>query len=639
MAGAPIMTTDLRQRPMLLSVVGVSRQFGARPLFADLSLAVYEGDRIGLVGPNGSGKSSLLRILAGLDPADHGTRSLRKGVSVAFVPQDPELAPERTVSETVRAALADLRLDALEEDSRVAIALGRMGFRDGAAERAGGTQIGRDDRVATLSGGWRKRLAIAAALARQSDVLLLDEPTNHLDLEGILELEALLANPPFAFVVVSHDRYFLENVARRMVEIDRAYADGLLVLDGRYSDLVERRDEVRRAQAEYQATLANRARNELAWLRRGAKARTTKAKARIDQAHELFAELADLRERSRSTGSAAIDFADSGRQTKRLLVAEGVGKSFAGRRVLAGIDLLLRPGTKLGVLGPNGSGKSTLLALLAGKQEPDEGTIERAPFLKTVVFEQSRQSLDKSVTLRRALAPEGDAVIHLGRSVHVASWAQRFLFRTEQLETPVGRLSGGEQARILLARLMLEPADLLILDEPTNDLDIPTLEVLEETLLEFPGALVLVTHDRYLLDRVATTVLALDPDAAPGAPTASYFADTTQWEEAQSERRRRGSPSPPAGRSPASPAAGPAPVPPLPAKKRLSWREQQEWEQMEATILAAEEALAAAQAAVEDPAAATDAQLLHARYLALDGARSDVERLYARWAELEAKRG
>jgi ATP-binding cassette subfamily F protein uup len=260
--------------------------------------------------------------------------------------------------------------------------------------------------------------------------------------------------------------------------------------------------------------------------------------------------------------------------------------------------------------------------MLDGSLEPDSGSIERADWLKIVRFEQSRETLDKSVSLRRALAPEGDSVLYQGRSVHVASWAKRFLFRAEQLDTPVSRLSGGEQARILIARLMLRPADLLILDEPTNDLDIPTLEVLEDSLLEFPGALVLVTHDRYLLESVSTVVLALD-----GQGNTEFFADYAQWEAA------RASAPPPS--KPVSPKA----AAPKPAKesKRLSYKEKLEWEQMEAKILEAEDRLAAAQEAVEDPAVATDPAALQERCNVMEAARVEVERLYARWSELEEK--
>ncbi|HEV7667122.1 MAG TPA: ABC-F family ATP-binding cassette domain-containing protein [Thermoanaerobaculia bacterium] len=611
-------------RPVLLSCDSIAKQFGARPLFTGLSFGLFEGDRVGLVGPNGAGKSTLLKILAGIEETDSGTRSVRKGLRVGYVPQDPTFTTDHSAEEVLIDALAGLPLEEYEKSVMASIALGKLGFAD--PEQTAGT----------LSGGWQKRLAIARELVREPDVLLLDEPTNHLDLEGILELEGLLASEPRAFVVASHDRYFLENVAQRMIELDRVYPEGLLQVDGTYSDLLEKRDEVRKNQAEYQESLANRARREMEWLRRGPKARTTKSKSRIQEANRLIGELGEIEQRT-VEATASIDFAASGRKTKRLLMATGIGKSYGDRTVLEGIDLLIRPGTRLGLLGPNGSGKTTLLSLLAGLIEPDTGEIERAPFLKVVLFEQSRETLDRTLTLRRALAPEGDSVVHQGREIHVAAWAKRFLFRTEQLETPVSRLSGGEQARILIARLMLRPADLLILDEPTNDLDIPTLEVLEESLLEFPGGLVLVTHDRYLLDRVSTEILALD-----GRGGARTFADVAQWQEQRDQGS--GGPGEPSksNRATQAPAAPPPKAAPaIPAKaggKRLTFAEQKEWERIEADILAADEKLRRSEEAVADPKVASNAAELAARCTALDAARGETERLYARWAELEAKR-
>ncbi len=598
---------------LLLSVDAVTKGFGARPLFEKLSFGIFEGDRAGLIGPNGSGKTTLLRILAGLEEPDSGVRPLRRGIRMGYVPQDPAFPVGATVEEVLVQALADDPAEEFEKLARVAVTLGKAGFDDPMQP------------ADILSGGWRKRLAIARELAKEPDVLLMDEPTNHLDVEGILWLEDLLQSEPLAYLVVSHDRWFLENVAGRMLELDPRYPDGILQGEGTYTDFLEKRDEMLRNQAEYQTSLANKVRREVEWLRRGAKARTTKAKGRIQEANRLIAELTELRERTGAAANAraGIDFNASDRKTKKLLVAEGLTKSFGDRGIVQGLDLKLTPGTRLGLIGPNGSGKTTLLSLLDGTLEPDAGTINRADWLKTVRFEQNRDTLDRTVTLRRALAPEGDTVLYQDRPIHVASWAKRFLFHTEQLDTPVSRLSGGEQARILIARLMLQPADLLILDEPTNDLDIPTLEVLEESLMEFPGALVLVTHDRFLLESVSSVVLALD-----GRGNATFFADYTQWEAA-----RTVAPAP----KPAASKAAAAPSKPAKDSKRLTYREKQEWEQMEVKILETEERLAAAQAAVEDPAVATDPKALQERCEELETARQEVERLYARWAELEEK--
>ena len=595
-------------RPLLLSCESVSKTYGTRSLFDDLSLGLFEGDQAGLVGPNGSGKSTLLKILAGVTTPDGGSRSLRGGVRLGYVPQDPVFADGLTVAEVLTAALADVDED--DRSGRIAQALGRAGFVDGHA------------RVDALSGGWKKRLAIARELAAAPDVLLMDEPTNHLDVEGILWLESVLSERARACLIVSHDRYFLEHVATRMLELNRAYPAGVFETDGSYSEFLARRDAFLRGQAAYQESLANTVRREIEWLRRGAKARSTKAKGRIKEAGRLIEELEDSRARG-VTSTAGIDFTASERRTRRLLVVRGLTKSLGGRQLVSHLDLVISPGTRVGLIGPNGSGKTTLLNLLAGELSPDAGEIERADGLRVVRFEQERASLDPDQSLRRALAPEGDSVAWRGRSVHVASWAKRFLFRPEQLEVPVGRLSGGEQARILIARLMREPADLLILDEPTNDLDIPTLEVLEDSLAEFDGALVLVTHDRFMLERVSTVILALD-----GLGGATTFADYSQWETAHS-------------------TAAPAPrktteKPPERERtrpRRLGYREQREWDGMEQAILDAEGAVEARQREAEDPAIASDPTALQQRYAALDAARTEVDRLYARWAELEDKSG
>ena len=597
--------------PVLLSVERLTKSFTSRPLFENLSFTIAEGDHIGLIGPNGSGKSTLLKILAGVEDADSGNRAVRKGLRVGYVPQDPVFTPGKSVEQVLNDALQhDHALDDYEKTSRVVQALGKAGFDD------------RSLATEALSGGWRKRLAIARELVLEPDVLLLDEPTNHLDVEAILWLEALLKSEPEAFVVVSHDRYFLENVTRRMLELDRAYPEGLLQAEGRYSEFLEKRDELLRNQAAYQETLANLVRREMEWLRRGPKARTTKAKARIKNAESLIDELDASRDRAR-VFTAKIDFTSSERKTKRLWVGKGLKKTMGERPIVSELDLLLTAGTRLGILGPNGSGKTTLLRMIVGELEPDAGEVLPADRLRVVYFEQNRESLDPSLTLKRALAPEGDSVVYGDRSIHVASWAKRFLFRPEQLETSVSKLSGGEKARIVLARLMLKPADLLVLDEPTNDLDIPTLDVLEESLLEFPGALVLVTHDRYLIDRVSTQILALD-----GRGNAGYFADYAQWEANRDELGVAPEPSRPAGpQDPSAPRS----------RKRLSYLEQREWDSMEETLLAAEERLAEATSRAHDPSIASDSMALQERFAELSSAQAEVDRLYARWSELEAK--
>src|SRR5271156_2079471 len=498
--------------PPILNAQGLSKRFGAVPLFQEISFPVSDGDRIGLIGPNGAGKSTLLAVLAGVQDADSGDVATRKRARIAYVLQESNFADGLTVREVLEAALVAANVADAEHEGRLRETSGRTGFPDLSAE------------AATLSGGWRKRLAIAEAAVTHPDVLLLDEPTNHLDLAGIVWLEALLNEGSFACVLVSHDRYFLENVATEIVELNRVYADGLLRAKGSYSKFLEGKELYMEAQSKLQDALKNRVKIEVDWLRRGPKARSTKAKARIDNAQELIGQLRDVNSRVK-TSTAGIDFSATDRQTKRLVELEDVSVVLGDRKIVEGLNFLVTSGMRVGVVGPNGSGKTTLLRLLTGELEPSKGTIKKAASLKIVYFSQMRE-LEEGVTLRRALAPESDSGVYQGRVVHVASYDTKFLFTSEELTQPVERLSGGERARVLIAKLMLEPADLLLLDEPTNDLDIATLEILEDSLLEYTGALVLVTHDRYMLDRVSTIVLGLD-----GRGNAQTFADYSQWEQ------------------------------------------------------------------------------------------------------------
>ena len=593
---------------VLLSSQGLAKSYGPRALFRDISLDLRVGERIGLIGPNGAGKSTLLKILAGLEHADQGTVSLRRSATLGFLPQDPVFDPEQTVAEIVADALNDDKAEDHEKATRVRITLSKVGFTDN-HQTAG-----------TLSGGWRKRLALARELVRDPDLILLDEPTNHLDLEGILWLEEFLQNASFAYVVVSHDRYVLENVANQVVELDRIYPAGYIRMTGAYSDFLAQRDEFLAIQMRQEQNLANKVRREVEWLKRGARARTGKSTARITEANRLIGDLGVLKGRNAPIVSAGIDFVASGRKTTKLLAAKNLVKAMGGKPLFADLTFDLSPGTKLGLLGPNGSGKSTLLNILSGELLPDSGTLEKADTLRVVTFSQDRRQLNKDATLARALSPNADVVVYQEKQYHVAAWAKRFLFKPEQLELFVRDLSGGEQARILIAHLMLQPADVLLLDEPTNDLDLATLEVLEESLAEFSGALVLVTHDRSLLDRICTEILGLDGDGG-----AHIFADYTQWTAAQRDRAETKSKAAKSAKAPREKV------------RKLSYKEQKEWDEIEARILVAEEAVQARQQEVE--AAGTDHVRLQTACVALQAAQVSVEKMYRRWQELEAKRG
>jgi ATP-binding cassette subfamily F protein uup len=592
---------------LLVSSQSLAKSFGAERLFENISFTISDGERIGLIGPNGSGKSTLLKILVGELSPDEGIVSGRKMLRAGYVPQRDQVPEEATPRSYLESVPLPPGAAEDERTGRVSVVLGKAGFPDP------------DASVGSLSGGWRKRLAIAAAILSEPELMLLDEPTNHLDLEGILWLEKLLIAAPFATLMVTHDRYFLERFATRILEIDRSYPDGLFAVAGNYSEFLVKREVFFHAQARRKDALENVVKREIEWLRRGAKARTSKSKARIDNAGRLMEELDDVSSR-RTERLGAIDFTATGRRTKRLIEAEAVSKTLGGRPLFKKLSFVLSPGTRLGLIGQNGSGKTTLLKLLAGQLTPDAGEIRRADGVKVVYFDQHRERLDPTLSLKRALAPHGDGVIFQGRPVHVVGWAVRFLFRADQLELPVGRLSGGEQARVLIARMMLEEADVLLLDEPTNDLDIATLEVLEDSLTDFPGAVALVTHDRYLLDRVSTTLVGLD-----GRGGSAIFADCSQWErEASSGPRGAAARELKPGKVKAEP-------------RKLSFLEKREWEQMEARILEAEQKLKDAESDLAIVEGSGEKQVMEGRYAAFQDAQRQVERLYARWAELEAK--
>ena len=610
---------------VLLSCTDLNKSYGHRQLFENITMGVNDGEKLGLIGPNGAGKSTLFKILAGLEDPDSGVRSLKRGLRLGYLAQEEIFESGLNAGEILLHALADTEehLDEHERENRIDIVLGKIGF----------STTHRNAHVETLSGGWRKRLAIARELVRNPDLLLMDEPTNHLDLEGILWLEKLLRNAPFGYLLISHDRYFLENVTNRTMELNSCYPEGFLSISGKYSDFLIKREEFLSGQLQTQKALEGKVKREIEWLRRGPPARTTKSRSRIDSAGKMIDELSEVRARNNTQGNAVrIDFTSSDRQANKLLVLKNAGKSYGGRRVIGGVNLILSPGMKLGLLGGNGSGKTTLLRMMTGDLQPDEGTVVPAEKLRVVCFDQNREQLDKEATLRRALAPTGDTVSFRGQSTHVSAWSKRFLFRNEQLDMPVKSLSGGEQARILIARLMLRPADLLLLDEPTNDLDIPSLEVLESSLEDFPGAIVLVTHDRYLLQRLCSDILGLD-----GKGNASLFSDYSQWENAQRAAAKADSKSSASKSDSSRPATPAAPEAKSSKSAKLSYKEQREFDQMEAAILEKETAVEEINKQLEDPAVASDTKRSTGLYTALAAAQSAIETLYTRWAELAEK--
>ena len=599
----------------LINARNISKAFGSQLLFEDVSVTLAPGDRLGVIGPNGAGKSTLLRIFAGQEHEDSGDLMRRRHLRASYVQQtddyDDDLTPRAIITEAATAA-GD---DGLDPDTRAAIVLSQMAF-----EQA-------DQPVGTLSGGWKKRLSLACGLATDPELLLLDEPTNHLDLEGVRWLETFLARTECTLAFITHDRVFLDRVATRVLELSRAYPNGTFEATGNYSEFVRRKEAFLEAQLAEQRIVANTVRRDTAWLQQGIQGRQTRNKTQVRDAERRRGELADLQSRNRANDRVAgIDFQATDRKTRKLVELNGIAKSMGGRELFSDVELLLGPGMRLGLVGPNGSGKTTLLRIIAGELEPDAGTRDTAHDVRIVRFSQHRESLNPMDTLHQALCPVGDRLEVAGQSVHVSAWAQRFLFDSTQLKARIGTLSGGEQARVVIANLMLTPADVLLLDEPTNDLDIQSLEVLETSLAGFPGALVLVTHDRFMLKRLANSFFALD-GLGGARPHASY----QQFERAAAETAV-------AATTPAKTASDAQTGTPTRTrtKRKLSYKEQRELDGMEAAILEAEADVETLTTQTNDPALMSD----HARsadvFKKLTEAQARVDALYARWSELSA---
>lgn len=613
---------------MLLHARNISKTYSMRTLFDGISVRVDRGDRIGVIGPNGAGKSTLLKILAGQDSPDDGEIFAPSAVSSVYIPQVDRFDEGICVFDAVLAKAPEHAANHLDPETIAEMALSRVGFeKEQWAEQA-----------SALSGGWRKRLSSAIALSscgNEPDLVLLDEPTNHLDLAGIAWLEDFLTQriggqAAYASVFVTHDRQFLDKVATRIIELSDAYPGGLLSVDGNYTEFVRRRAEFVDGQAKAVQSLANEVRRDDVWLGRGAQGRQTKQKKQIDASADRRAQLGELRARNEAATNmgAKVEFSATDRQTKKLIAATGISKAFGDNKLFTDLDLVMGVGDCVGLLGANGSGKTTLIKVLTGEIKPDEGEIRYSdPLPKIVVFSQHREDFDPTTPLGEALCPVSDRVEFRGRVMHITSWARRFMFRDEQLAQPVGSLSGGELARVHIARIMLEDADVLVLDEPTNDLDIPTLELLEESLSDFPGAVILVTHDRMMLDKLANRIVVLDSTGeqqiCPSLDQAIRVLDV------QSEKIAAAS-------APKAPAEKVGKTRDTNQRKKLSYKDQREFDGIEEKIMQTDEQIEAAQASLSDPNVLADHEKMTKACHALDEAQAESARLYARWDELEA---
>ncbi|MBN2800620.1 MAG: ABC-F family ATP-binding cassette domain-containing protein [Deltaproteobacteria bacterium] len=604
----------------------IQKSYGDRLILKDVTLYVGEHDRIGLVGVNGSGKSTLLRVLSGEEDADSG--QVQRPEGLGFLSQQP-VFDGATVGEVADQAVAWHR--ALLHSYEDAIARGDLHEASVAQDRL--DQVGwevahrvdamleqlrapaREALIENLSGGELRRVALARVLLEAPAVLLLDEPTNHLDADTADWLQAWLQGYQGAVILVTHDRYLLEAVAERIVEVEGGVS---VAYEGSYGDYLvarsERHERLRREDERADEIL----RREAAWAVRSPSARTGKQKARLSRLDKLRE-----REGGYQDQNLTLSFTTGFRKGGTMLEAHRLSKSYGKNRLFDGLEISLLPGERLGILGPNGAGKSTLLRVLLGEETPDRGEVSRAPRVKVGMIDQARSGLDPEHTVFEA-AGAGNEQVKVGENwIHVASFLGKFLFFRDHFEQRVASLSGGERARLLLARLMLEGANLLVLDEPTNDLDLLTLRVLEEALLSFDGSVIVVTHDRAFMDRVCSSVLAFE-----GEGRAVMYADRMQHVAAMSARRAEARAERVAEKAP----------PPKPAKAKLSWKEQRELEQLPERIEAAEDQVVAAEAVLADPATyqqrAADVPSLNKALAALQQA---VEALYARWEELSER--
>jgi ATP-binding cassette subfamily F protein uup len=600
----------------------VSLSFGLRPLLDHVDLQVRKGERLCLIGRNGEGKSSLLKLLTREIAADSGDVWVRPGCRIAVLDQEVATDSAQTVRDVVTGGV-----DLLDEHAhwqgefQVDQVIARLGL-DGEA------------RMRDLSGGWRRRAALGRALVAEPDLLLLDEPTNHLDIEAITWLEEMMTAFAGALLFISHDRTFVRRLATRIVELDRGQ---LRSFRGSYDEYLVQKAALLDAEAKQAALFDKKLAQEEVWIRKGVEARRTRNEGRVRALKQLRVERSQRRDR---IGNMDVRVQDAGQSGRLVFEAENVSHQFGGRTLFRDFSTRIMRGDRIGIIGPNGCGKSTLIRLLVGELEPTGGKILRGTQQQVAYFDQQRDQLDPDASIMdNVTGGSGDTVTIDGRARHVSGYLRDFLFPPERLRAPVSMLSGGERNRLLLARLFARPSNLLIMDEPTNDLDAESLELLEELVAEYPGTLLLVSHDRAFLDNVVTSTLVFEGDGRLG----EYVGGYSDW-----LRQRKASRAPQAGGSGAAggAAAGPPTATPVaavqaaaPKPKKLSYKDQRELELMPARIEALEAEQAALQAQVADPALfRADPARATAALQRLEAIAKDLEASYARWDSLESQR-
>ncbi|CCJ60645.1 putative ABC transporter ATP-binding protein [Bordetella bronchiseptica MO149] len=594
----------------LITLTDVQLAYGHHPLLDHADFAIQEGERIGLIGRNGAGKSSLLRLLDGRTQPDDGDIARSSGLRVATVEQEPELDETGTVFDVVCDAHA--HPEDWQRPARVRAALERLGLPAEAA-------------IASLSGGMRKRVALARALVDEPDLLLLDEPTNHLDFDGIAWLEAMLRNWKGAAVIITHDRRFLDAVATRIVELDRGR---LLSFPGNFSQWQERKAQWLEAERLEQARFDKLLAQEEVWIRKGIEARRTRNEGRVRRLEQLRVERAERRER---VGNVSLALAQGQRSGKLVAELQDVSKAFGDKIVVRDYSTTILRGDRIGIVGPNGAGKTTLLKLLLGELPPDSGTVRQGSNVSAAYFDQMRAQLDENATLVDIISPGSEWVEIGGARKHVMSYLGDFLFSPARAGSPVSSLSGGERARLLLARLFARPANVLVLDEPTNDLDIETLELLEELLQEYAGTVLLVSHDRAFLNNVVTQTIAAEGDGR----WRDYVGGYDEW-----QAQRPAQAATPKAEKPAETAKPPAARPKPVRAARLSAWDLRELEALPDAIAAVEARQAELSGKLADGSLYRDApdevERINAELATLE---SELEEKFARWELLEARRG
>ncbi len=632
----------------LLRLANLSLAFGHRALLDGVGLEMRSGERVCLVGRNGEGKSSLLRVISGEISADDGELWLRPGMRVACLAQEASLDSRQSVFAVVADGLPELgqmitdyhEAVAALEDRQDETSLARLAELQHVLEAAGGwkleqrvervlsrLQLDGDAGFHTLSGGWRRRAMLARALVSEPDVLLLDEPTNHLDIEAITWLEEFMLGYPGALLFISHDRTFVRRLATRIIELDRGQ---LSSWPGGYDDYLRRKAEQLEVEARHNALFDKKLGQEEAWIRQGIKARRTRNEGRVRALQDLREQRRLRRERS---GKADLQL-DGGEQSGKLVFeAEHIDLRFGEQVIIRDFSTTILRGDRVGIIGPNGAGKSTLIKVLLGELQPDSGVVKRGTRQQVAYFDQQREQLDPQATVMESVGEGSPRVVINGRDRHVAGYLRDFLFPPQRLQSPVSTLSGGERNRLLLARLFARPANLLVMDEPTNDLDVETLELLEELLLEYPGTLLLVSHDRAFLDNVVTSSLVFEGDGIIG----DYIGGYSDWLRRQRDgaEKSAGSPAP---RQDAGNRVPPAQQPKPGGKTRkLSYKDQRELASLPQRIEALEQEQSGLQRQTADPDFyRRSADEIAAALARLEAIPAELEDCYARWEALES---